>query len=374
MRFADIPGHEELKRHLRSMVDEGRLPHALLLFGAPGSGKLMLARALATYIHCRNRHDGDSCGQCPGCLQHAHHNHADLHYTFPTLKKKSEHPGESAEFASQWKEFLDQWPYAPMDAWLEKLDKPNGQPVIYKGEGDALAKDLSYTARSSDNKIAIVWLPERFKNECANKLLKLIEEPFPDTKLIFVSDDPQEILPTIYSRLQRVEVPRLDAPTVAQELMKVNPNVSRDEAEDVARAAMGNVNEARDMIAGGINNVMLDNFIALMRMAFQRNIGGLKKWSDDMAGAGREAQLRFLNFCCRELRENFINNTGITSLSYMTKPERDFSARFSKFINSGNVLPLTTLFEEAITDIQGNANAKIVFFDMAIHVAMLIKK
>lgn len=377
MRFNDIAGHQEVKERLMKMVADNRMPHALMLYGPEGSGKLMLARALVQRLHCTNpTADGDSCGTCPACRQQASHNHVDTHYTFPTLKKKSgdDLSAVCSEHMDAWREFLDEDPYADFANWLPKVTKENGQPAIFVKEAEALSRNLNFTPRASSYKVALIWLPEKFRHEAANKLLKLIEEPFPDTKMVFVSNDPQSILPTIFSRLQRIEVKKLDTATAAEVLMKQVPGIGIEDASDAAWAADGNVSMARALLADGANQERLKQFIILMRLAFQRRVADLKKWSEEMAGTGREAQIKFLNYCCRMLRENFLNNTGIPDLTRMTRPEREFSQKFSRFINSRNVLPLISEFESSINDISANGNAKIIFFDLAIHVILLIKK
>lgn len=374
MKFSDIDGHEEVKMRLREMVDNDRLPHALLLHGPSGTGKLKMARALVTYLHCENRTpEGDSCGRCPSCLQHASLNHVDLHFSFPTLKKNSQDPAPSIDYISQWREFLEESPYADFTEWLLKLGKPNGQPVIYVGEGISLGRELSYTARASKHKTAIVWLPERFQDSCANKLLKLIEEPYPDTKIILVSNNSREILPTIFSRLQRIEMKRLSPDETARALAKEYKGFSEEVISDVAEICEGSVLKGKELLEGTSNEKMLNEFMTLMRLAFQRKVGELKQWSENMAGIGREEQMRFLRYFSRMLRENFLMNFGIDELNVMTSKEKSFSKNFSKFVNASNVTNLINEMDRASKDIAGNANAKIVFFDLSLSVIILLR-
>ncbi|MDE5934246.1 MAG: DNA polymerase III subunit delta [Muribaculaceae bacterium] len=376
MKFADIVGNREAVDRLRRMVDEDRLPHAVVIEGPEGTGKLKMARALAQYIHCENRTpDGDSCGKCAACIQHAGYSHVDVHFSFPMLKKgnKKTDETESEDWIDEWREFLDECPYADMEAWLSRLGNINGQPVIYKGEADALRRALAFTARASRYKIAIVWLPERLNDSAANKLLKLVEEPFSDTRIIMVSNRPQEILPTIYSRLQRVRVRRLSDAETADVLIGTRDAMTQTDALAVAHVAEGNVNLAMRLtgIDGGEN---LQRFISLMRMAYRKVIAALSKWSIEMHGIGREAQIGFLSYCSRMFRENFVANLGNPSINYMTGEEAAFSRNFSRFITPANVVQLTGEMDRAANDIAGNSSARIVFFDLAIKVVLLIKQ
>lgn len=376
MKFADIVGNKEVVRHLRAMVDEGHLPHAIVIEGPEGSGKLKMARALAQYIHCENHTpEGDSCGTCASCMQHSHHSHVDVHFSFPMLKKgnKKTDDTECEDWIDEWREFLDESSYADLEIWLSKLGNINGQPVIYKGEADALRRALSFTARASQYKIAIIWLPERLHDSAANKLLKLVEEPFSDTRIIMVSNNPGEILPTIYSRLQRIKVKRLSDSDTAEIVKSAYPEILPDDAIAIAHVSDGNANLAMKLagVDGGDN---LHRFIDLMRTAYRKDIAALRKWSLDMHSIGREAQINFLTYCSRMFRENFISNFGVSSINYMTVDETAFSRNFSRFINNNNVIPLVNEMDKAAKDIAANSSARIVFFDLAIKVVLLIKQ
>ncbi len=374
MRFEDIIGHETIKERLVRLANENRLPHALLLAAPEGSGEMMLARALAQFIHCTGREPGatDSCGRCPSCLQHKSLNHADLHFAFPILKRKGQTETLCDDWAPEWREFLAEDPWMDFRRWQSMLGNPNGQPKIYVHDAEVLRRKMSLSARTSDLNIALVWLPEKMQPETANKLLKLIEEPEPGTMFILVSNNPGEVLPTIYSRCQRIELRRLSDGDVA---LAIGASPADPNAMAVAHLSEGNVIAARSEMANSRENTEFFNFfVEVMRLAYARKIGDLKKWSEKVADLGREAECRFLEYCQRMVRENFIYNLKIASLNYMTAAERQFSDRFCPFINERNVEDMIAEFNEAETDIRGNGNAKIILFDLAIKLILLLKK
>lgn len=372
MKFADIPAHEHVKEHLRALVDNNRLPHALLLEGPEGVGKFALARALAQYIHCENRINGDSCGVCPSCRQHETFNQADTVYSFPILKAVSD-AAISDDVMPEWKSFLAENPFMDFERWLSTLNNPNGQPLIYSAESMNIIRKFSTTSYSTRYKVLLMWLPERMQPDCANKLLKLIEEPLGDSILVFTSDTPQLILPTIYSRMQRIKVRRLSEGIVADYLRR-RYSLSDSDAAAVAHLADGSIIAAEKQVSlSDESGRFLKYFIDLMRNAWQRKVGALKKWSVDVAGLGREAEMRFLDYCSRMMRENFICNIGDMSLVRLNADEQAFCRNFAPFINERNVESLLREFNSAKTDIAANGNAKIVLFDLAIKIILLLK-
>ena len=374
MRFRDIPGHEDVKERLRAMADERRVPHALLLEGPVGSAKFMLIRALAQYIHCENHTpDGDSCGKCPSCLQHQTFNHIDTIYSFPVIKKAGKSTISNDCFG-EFKNFISDSPYMDIEKWIAMLGNINSQPVIYVEEGAELIRRLNFTARQSLFKIVLLWLPERLKEETANKLLKLIEEPHPDTIFLMSSDNSRAILPTIYSRVQRIAVSRYSDDEIKHFLTASYP-VSETDAETLARLSSGNVIEALSLVdISRMRQQFLDYFIELMRKAYQRKIGLLRQWSNDVTALGREQIIKFLDYASRLIRENFILNLHVDQLNYLTEDERKFSVNFARFINERNVLKMFEVLNKAREDIAGNANPKIVLFDLAVKTILLIKQ
>lgn len=372
MRFADIPFHEDVKERLRAMVDADHVPHALLLEGPAGAGKFALARAMTQYLHCDNRHDGEPCGCCPACVQHQTFNHIDTLFSFPVVKKGK--TALSADYADVFRDFMEEAPFMDFDRWLVRLDNINAQPLIYVEEGMELLRRLNFTGHGSRYKVVLMWLPERLKEETANKLLKLIEEPADDTKFIMVSNYPRGILPTIYSRTQRVEVRRYDDTEIARWLASEH-GVSAEAAREIARLSGGNLNTALAQMGNSHRSKQyLGYFVRLMRLAYQRKIVDLRGWGNELAAEGREPIMGFYEYAVRMLRENYVYALRVGSLNAMNAEEEAFSRNFSPFVNERNIEDLMRVFDDARTDIAANANAKLVCFDVALKVILLLKR
>ena len=220
--------------------------------------------------------------------------------------------------------------------------------------------------------MSLIWLPERMNDECANKLLKLIEEPPTHTLFIMVCEEPDKLLETIRSRVQRIDVRKIDTADIEQALM-ARRGIDGDTAHRLARIANGNWLKAVEQLnADNENEMFLDLFQSLMRLAYQRKIKDLKRWSETMAAFGREKQKRFLSYLLRLIRENFMYNFAQPQLTYMTEREEQFAKNFARFINEDNILQIYDLTNKAIRDIGQNANGKIVFFDLALQMIVLL--
>lgn len=372
MRFSDIPGHEVEKNRLRQLADTDRIPHALLLSGPAGCGKLALARAFAQYVHCTARSGGDSCGECPSCRQHQSHNNADMYFVFPVLKRDGRMLSE--EYMDNWRQFLDNCKYASFETWLETIDAGNSQPSIYAQEGNEIIRKLSLSNYAAKYKILLIWLPERMQEATANKLLKFIEEPWEDTKIILVSNEPQKILPTIFSRTQRINLRRLDDAGIASAIER-ECGLEPADAAEVARMAQGDLNTAIALTGThGETDEFRGIFQEVMRMAYKRDVRAMKDTADSIAGMGRERIRRLLAYFSRQIRENFISNYGLPQLNVMSEAEARFSRNFAPFITAANVETLSRLIDTAASDIGRNANAKIVLFDTFVSMIICIKR
>lgn len=381
MQFKDIIGQDEVKQRLLQSVKEHRIPHAQLFYGEQGVGKLQLAVAYAQYLACENRSETDSCGVCPSCRQYRNLQHPDLHFAFPIYKEKPGRDSVCDDFIDKFRDILLSRGYFSLDDWYAHIGAENKQGVIYEAESGEILRKLSLKAFGRGYKTMIIWLPEKMHTACANKLLKILEEPPVGTLFLLVSEDPSLLLPTILSRTQQIKVPRIDEKTLVSAIRERYEDIDIHEAMSIAHIAGGSWLKARQVIEGNeANSRQLQQFMALMRNAWR--VGArreyaalldLREWSAKMAADGREKQKAFLQYAQRQIRENFIYNTGLPELNYQTTAEGDFSKRFAPFINENNVEKIMQELDKAQRQIEQNGNAKIIFFDLALQFIVLLK-
>ena len=367
MHWSEVIGQQEAQERLKQMAESGHLPHALMLCGPQGSGKLALATAFACYLLDN--------GTLSSKAMLEKLEHPDLHFTYPTIKLPSmsaDHKPVSDDFAKEWHELMMQGPYFTMDEWMQAMGGENQQAIITAGESDELVRKLSLKSSQGGYKVSVIWLPERMNIECANKLLKLIEEPPQQTVFIMVCQEPDKLLETIRSRVQVVDIHKTSNEDIQQALIE-RRGIDEEAARRISRLANGNWLKAlEELQVGSENELFLDMYIMLMRLAYQRKVKDMQKWSEQMAGMGREKQKRWLTYFLRMTRENFMYNFQNEELNYMTQKEEDFARNFARFVNENNILPINDMTNLAIRDIGQNANAKIVFFDFALQIIVLL--
>lgn len=379
MRFADITGQEDLKRHLAQTIDAGRVSHAQLFTGASGFGTLALAVAYVQYLCCRHRHDGDSCGTCPDCQQIAALSHPDLHMVFPVNKqgKKSGEVVRSDEFLPQFRSLFAErnGVFSPQE-WYDRLDLGKTlKGLIAAREADEIIRKLSFKSFESDYKTMLVWLPETMNEEASNKILKILEEPWERTLFLLVSEHPDRLLPTIVSRTQEVSVPRL-TPSVLEATALRSGIADPTQARNMARLSDGDLLELNHLI-GGADDAQrkehFDLFCRLMRLSYNDRHLELVTWAEDAAQLTREQQRGFLRDSARLLRESYMLHAGIREISYLWGEELSFCTKFAPFVGSGNIEPLIGEIERASAQLAQNGNPTIVFTHFALSVSKMIK-
>jgi len=373
MRFQDVIAQEEVKRRLRGQWAEGRVPHAQLFCGPEGCGKLATALAFASVLLCRHPADGEPCGECDACRMMRKWAYPDLHFVFPVFKRKGQSGDPvSDQYVKEWREQLLDTPYFDKQDWLTRIGVENQQALIYAAESDEIVRKLSLVSSQGGYKVVIIWLPELMNAAAANKLLKVLEEPPGQTAFLLVSNHPDRLLSTIVSRTQRVDFRPLPAAAIEQALCARNALQPADAAA-VARISDGSYTAAlRQIRAQQDEAVFFDLFVLLMRLSYMRKIKDMAEWAEQVASWGRERQKLFLDFCQRLLRENFIYNFRRKELNYMNEREAEFAVRFARFINERNVIGIMEELSAAQRDIAQNVNPRMVFFDFALKMIVLL--
>lgn len=374
MRFADIIGQDDVKRHLIGTVKENRISHAQLFLGRAGFGSLPLAIAYAQYINCQHRTDDDSCGECPSCRQISQLSYPDLHFVFPVPATVSTSVKPISDvFFKQWAEFFTQNPYGSCQQWLDFAGAGNSQGSIRVDESAEIIRKLTMKTFSAEYKIMVIWLPEMMNVEASNKLLKIIEEPYPKTLFLLVSESSEKIISTIISRTQLVKVPRIADSALSAGLRRILA-VDGETAEGLTRISEGDLNRALEYGRSSSDLAQnLELFIKVMRVSYSFKAVDMIALADELAQLGREKQKSFLSYSERMVRENLIMNQHLADMARFTKEEGDFAQKFSRFIHPQNSFQIASELDLAYYQISRNASAKIVFMDTIIKLARCLR-
>ena len=370
MLFSEVIGQTEVKQQMLAQLASGRVPHAQLLYGPEGCGKLALALSYATALLCKEPVDGAPCGRCAGCKMTAKLEHPDLHFVFPVPKSKE----VSDQYMSQWRELLRESPYFDAKGWFARMGVTTQQPHIFVSEAEQILRKISLTSNQGGYRVIIIWHAELLRTEAANKLLNILEEPMPGTAFLLLTDRPDLLLDTIVSRCVREECKALSADEIA-EALATHYGLSSADAQTVARSSGGSFTTARARVTqNGEEELFLDMFKLLMRHGFARKVRELQTWSEQVAEWGREKCRRFLQYMHHVVRESYIRAAALPQLTYTTPREADFLKRFAPYVNERNVEGFLAEIDSAMRDIAQNANPRMVFFDLALQCLVLVRK
>lgn len=381
MHFSEIIGQEHLKNHLTKSADLGRIPHAQLFIGPEGSGTLAMAIAYAQYILCKNFNSENSGGNESCNIKFSHFTHPDLHFIYPTVTTHEvKTKPKSVDFLTDWREFLKQNPYGSLFDWLNFLEAGNKQGEIRVDDAQEILRLLSLKSYEGGYKIAIVWMADKMNIAASNKLLKLLEEPTDKTLFILIAENEEDIIQTILSRCQVLHFNGLNENSIAERLI-TDFNIEEREARKIAHQAQGNFNKALKLLnENGEDTAFEEWFVDWVRAAFRAKgnasaISDLIKWSETIAGIGRETQKKFLNYCIEMFRQALLINYQTTSLVYMEPKAAKFKLEnFAPFVNGNNIDAIFTELSDAIYHIERNGNAKIILTDLSIKLTRLIHK
>ena len=373
MLFKEIPGNKIVKKELINSVTKNRIAHAQLFLGKSGNAKLALAIAFAQFLNCEERGETDSCNSCHSCLMYNSLSHPDLHLVFPVLKiNKIKHP-VSDNFISQWREIVSDNPYLSLTDWYKYFDAENKQGAIYKHEAQQLQKKVALKNYESAYRVILIWMPEKMNLTCANKLLKLIEEPPKGTFFLMASEDFEKLLPTITSRMQIVKTKPFSTEEIIS-FLETQKGIIKEKALTIAAIANGNINKAINLSQNEIKeNGLLKDFQKWMQICYKVNLLELVSWTENIAKKGREHQKELLQYALKIIRACLILNINNQSILKLQKEEENFVSNFASFIHGKNSISIFERLEKSVYGIERNANPKILFYELSLQMMRLLK-
>lgn len=370
MVYSDIVGHQEAKARLIKMVNEKRIPHALLFTGQDGGGNLPAALVFAQHLLCSQPTPDGPCAHCSACSRVAKLVHPDLHLVFPIAKSK--HVKSSDSLIKTFREHFLNQPYTNLNDWFLQIDAENKQPIIPVEESADILRKLSYTSYEGSYKIMVIWHPEKMNTESANRLLKILEEPPDKTIFILVSCKPDQLLATIISRVQQVPFFKADEEEVAQALVR-QYQVDSQAAKQAAMLSGGVYGEAQKLLHENDEGVsFLNQFQSFMRLGLRFDAIKAMDWVEDFAKAGREKHKQFLLYGLEVFRDALMYTYGDKSLVRLSGQERAFLEKFAPFVHLNNYERLVEEFNSNYQYIERNANPKIVFTDLIFQINELL--
>ena len=335
MRLSEIQGNEGVKRALTGMVDEGKIPHAILFHEDDGGGAVPLCVAFLQYLFCQRRSDSDACGTCPSCNKIAKLIHPDVHFVYPvtggSLIPSSAKP-TALSYVKEWRELVLAHPYFTERDLNEALGIEGKTALISVAEAREILGRLSFHSLEGGWRAIVVYLPEKMNAEAANRLLKSIEEPPERTLFLLVTHAPEKVLPTISSRCQRIRlvpVPHTDAQMRAEE----------QEERELAVALL-------DAIVGRDLSSALETGEAIAALPSR---GRIKSW---------------LSYASRLLRNVFLTQQGLDSLVGASETEQEDARRYASQLKRSYTRSVLPFLDRSAMLVERNVNAKIVLCDL----------
>ncbi len=375
MLFKEIMGNVIVKKQLLEGVKNNRISHAQLFSGKNGSAKLALALAYVQFLNCENRAIDDSCGVCSSCLKYDNLSHPDLHLIIPVLKINNIKTPVSDHFIELWRSFIINNYYGSLNNWIDSLSKENKtgkQGAIYKHEADNIHKKLNLKNYEADYRVVLIWMPERMNLEASNKMLKLFEEPPQGTIFILVSENVNQLLPTILSRLQTINISDFTTENIVNHFgERVLSFEKAKQLKHLTGADLGKISQILNENENSLD--LFSDFSSWMRLLYRVDIEELIKFTNELALKGRKQQKLFLSYTIKMIRECIIYNFSSKNLFKVNENELDFLTRFSPFIHEENSIFIVEKLEESIKSINRNANEKILFFELSLQMVKFLK-
>jgi DNA polymerase-3 subunit delta' len=367
MAWSSILDQDRVVETLRRALTQERVAHAYLFHGPEGVGKQAVALELARALECTEQ-TAEACDNCRACQKTERMVHPDVHVHLPHPWSKEEDRDEE-DIGARIQRLGDN-PYAAVDyASRPSLSDPSetsnkqAQYRIDQVRQD-LIKPMSLAKGEGAYKVNILTHVEKMREEAANAFLKLLEEPPPQTIFLLTTSRPEQLLPTIVSRCQRLRFDPLSPEAIEAGLVD-REGMDPDPAAMLARMADGSYSRALDLarnealMAG--RELVLDYF----RAAYTQNIDSLNRCLQEMTGQGREQVKTVLRLMLRWVRDLLLYRSMGDNAPLVNVDQTEAIARFCDNLPAADLEGMVGLVEEALHLVGRNVRLSLVLTALA---------
>jgi DNA polymerase-3 subunit delta' len=242
--FKDFLGNSATVTHLREAVRAERFPHSLILAGPRGAGKYTLSLMLAKVVNCLHPTESDGlpdfCGICSNCVRIGEAENLEERVAEAVAARETLRDTDKRETRI----LIQTHP----DVIVVPPDPP--QLLIKMGQVRQVIHAAYYRPPNEAKRSFSIFTSSAFMKEAANSLLKVLEEPPDHTSLILLTENPQELLPTIRSRAVIYRLGALPAADLEALLAQRRPELNAKDRALAARLAQGAVGRALSIDLG----------------------------------------------------------------------------------------------------------------------------
>ena len=358
MVYPFSPSHQKIQKDLYRAVDNHQMSHAQLFASSEGSPSITLAYKVVTYLHCLNKQADQACNQCSACTKMHKLIHPDHHHLFPIGNSSSQEQSLHASLP-HWRTFLQEQPYGNLQDWSEHIGSEARKLQINKDQVDYLRNVLNQKPFEGSCKTILIWLPEHLNLVAANKMLKMVEEPTPQTYFFFITTSPHQILPTLRSRIWLVSIPAWKDEALLAILQQEYAGASQKQLTETLHIAQGNLNLAKKILSGG-TQPYFEPVTNWFRDIYAQQFDKLAQAAETFHNHQPSMQKNWLIYTLQLLRATLRISLGNTLIN-LTQEENTFCKKFHATIDIHTIPTMILHIDQLGKVLERHANAKLAF-------------
>ena len=360
---------------LRRSLAQDRVAHAYLLHGPDGVGKRAVAHEMARALQCPEQQE-EACEACPTCRKTRRMVHPDVHVHLP--HPWSQESDRDEEDMGKRIRRLGENPYAAVDyvrrPSLSDPSETSNQQVYYRIDQvrQDVIQPMSLARGEGKYKVNILIDAEKMREEAANAFLKLLEEPPPQTVFLLTTSRPEQLLPTILSRCQRLRFDPLLPETIEQALTD-REGMAPEAASTLARMADGSYSRALELSENEALLTSRELVLDYFRAAYTQRVESLDRCVQELQKQGRERVKSVLRLMLRWIRDLLLYRTMGADAPLVNVDQQEAVARFCENLPEANLEAMAGLVEEAMELTERNVRVSLLLIALAQRLAQAMR-